>query len=56
MEDQQLSWLDALRFARRVVAEHTVRQLAAIDQWIADEERRETERRQGEERRRPAPE
>ncbi|WP_229900408.1 DUF6233 domain-containing protein [Streptomyces capoamus] len=43
--------LDALRFARRVVAEHTARQLAAIDQWIADEERREAEQHTGRERR-----
>ncbi|MGW7821942.1 DUF6233 domain-containing protein [Streptomyces puniciscabiei] len=56
MEDQQLSRLDALRFARRVLEQHTARQLAAIDQWIADEERREAERRQGEQQRPPAPE
>ncbi|MFD8396365.1 ABC transporter permease [Streptomyces sp. NPDC059680] len=28
----------ALRFARRVVEQHTARQLALIDQWIAEEE------------------
>ncbi|MQY36155.1 hypothetical protein SRB17_41520 [Streptomyces sp. RB17] len=54
MEDH-LSRLDALRFARRVFADHTARQLATIDQWIADEERRETERRQGDLTRPPAP-
>lgn len=50
-----LSRLDALRFARRVVADHTARQLALIDQWIADEERREAEQRRGEQARPPAP-
>jgi hypothetical protein len=55
VDDAQMSRLDALRFARRVVAEHTARQLAAIDQWIADEERRQTEQRQGEENRPPTP-
>ncbi|KUM96198.1 hypothetical protein AQI95_42755, partial [Streptomyces yokosukanensis] len=44
-----------LRFARRVVEQQTARQLALIDRWIADEERLERERRQGEERRPPAP-
>jgi hypothetical protein len=56
MQDQQLSRLDALRFARRVIEQHTARQLATIDQWIADEERRQTEQRQGEESRPPAAE
>ncbi|WP_199272797.1 DUF6233 domain-containing protein [Streptomyces broussonetiae] len=49
-----MSRLEALRFTRRVVEEHTTRQLAAIDRWIADEERRERERRQAEAAR-PAP-
>ncbi|MER6738235.1 DUF6233 domain-containing protein [Streptomyces puniciscabiei] len=53
---ESMSRLDALRFARRVVAEHTARQLATIDAWIVEEERREAGRRQGEERRPPAPE
>ncbi|MFD7439704.1 DUF6233 domain-containing protein [Streptomyces sp. NPDC059861] len=51
---EPLSRLDALRFIRRVVEQQAVRQLRLIDGWIADEERRETERRQGEERR-PTP-
>lgn len=33
-----------LRFARRVVEHQAARQLALMDRWIADEERRETER------------
>ncbi|MFE7935545.1 DUF6233 domain-containing protein [Streptomyces sp. NPDC057456] len=52
--EQPLSRLDALRFARRVVEQQAVRQLRLIDQWIADEECRETERRKGEQMR-PAP-
>ncbi|MBY8844639.1 hypothetical protein [Streptomyces sp. SP2-10] len=39
--------LDALRFARRVVEQHTARQLDLIDRWIADEERRQAERQRG---------
>ncbi|POX42336.1 hypothetical protein C3488_36875 [Streptomyces sp. Ru72] len=42
------------RFARRVVVQQAVRQLRLIDRWIADEERREAERRKGEEMR-PTP-
>ncbi|MFF7358351.1 DUF6233 domain-containing protein [Streptomyces filipinensis] len=53
---EPMTRLDALRFARRVVARHTERQLALIDAWIADEERREAECRQGEENRPQAPE
>lgn len=34
-----------LRFARRVVEHQAARQLALMDRWIADEERREAERR-----------
>src|SRR5690348_11977747 len=45
--NQPTSRLDMLRFARRVVEQQTARQLALIDRWIADEERREAERRQG---------
>ncbi|WP_030989967.1 DUF6233 domain-containing protein [Streptomyces sp. NRRL WC-3744] len=52
--DQPLSRLDALRFARRVVEQQAVRQLGLIDRWIAEEERREAERRQGA-KMRPAP-
>ncbi|MGW3209264.1 DUF6233 domain-containing protein [Streptomyces sp. NPDC001135] len=44
-----------MRFARRVVEQQTARQLDQIDQWIADEERREHERQQGEQHRPPAP-
>ncbi|MET8765497.1 DUF6233 domain-containing protein [Streptomyces sp. NPDC004658] len=54
-EPRPLTRLDALRFARRVVEQQAVRQLALIDRWIADEERREAERRQGGQRRPPAP-
>ncbi|MGW0206703.1 DUF6233 domain-containing protein [Streptomyces sp. NPDC003233] len=53
---EEISRLDALRFARRVVEQQATRELALIDQWIADEEQRETEQRQGEERRPPAAE
>ncbi|CAL9327288.1 DUF6233 domain-containing protein [Streptomyces sp. SudanB182_2057] len=49
--EQPLSRLDALRFARRVVAQQAARQLALIDRWIADEEHRQAERRRGQERR-----
>ncbi|MFE7705010.1 DUF6233 domain-containing protein [Streptomyces sp. NPDC057486] len=45
------SRLVMLRFLRRVQEQ----QLAQTDRWIADEERRETERQQGEERRPPTP-
>ncbi|MFJ6085115.1 DUF6233 domain-containing protein [Streptomyces sp. NPDC092369] len=47
--------LDMLRFARRVVEQQAVRQLALIDRWIADEERL-AERRRAEDRRPPPPE
>jgi hypothetical protein len=49
-----LSRLEALRFVRRVVEQQALRQLELIDRWIAQEERREAERRRGEEMR-PAP-
>ncbi|MER6031139.1 DUF6233 domain-containing protein [Streptomyces sp. NPDC001851] len=42
------------RFARRVAEQQTARQPALIDRWIADEERREAERRRGM-KMRPAP-
>ncbi|MFF7359144.1 DUF6233 domain-containing protein [Streptomyces filipinensis] len=51
-----LSRLELLRFARRVVVQQTAVSLAQLDQRIADEERREAERRQGEERRPADPE
>ncbi|MFI2207058.1 DUF6233 domain-containing protein [Streptomyces sp. NPDC020192] len=54
--NQPTSRLDMLRFARRVVEQQPARQLALIDRCIADEERRERERRQGEERRPTEPE
>ncbi|KQW13569.1 DUF6233 domain-containing protein [Streptomyces sp. Root369] len=50
------SRLDLLRFARRVVVQQATASLRQIDQWIADEERRESERRRGEEARPAAPE
>ncbi|MFI9248239.1 DUF6233 domain-containing protein [Streptomyces sp. NPDC053086] len=56
MDETGLSRLEALRFTRRILVQHTRRQLDLIDGWIAAEERRETERRQGAERRPPAPE
>ncbi|MFD8391904.1 hypothetical protein ACFV2N_22570 [Streptomyces sp. NPDC059680] len=54
-EERQLSRLDALRFARRVVQQQASRELALIDQWIADEEQCEAEKRQGQKRRPPTP-
>ncbi|MFI2764876.1 DUF6233 domain-containing protein [Streptomyces echinatus] len=53
---ESMSRLDALRFARRIVADHIEWQLSLIDQWIADEERRQTERQRGEQARLPAAE
>jgi Family of unknown function (DUF6233) len=44
-DDRPLTRLDMLRFARRVVEHQAARQLALMDRWIADEERREVERR-----------
>ncbi|BCM65727.1 hypothetical protein EASAB2608_01061 [Streptomyces sp. EAS-AB2608] len=49
------SRLDLLLFARRVVEQQTVAALRQIDSWIAEEERRETERMQGVRARPPAP-
>jgi hypothetical protein len=43
-DDRPLTRLDMLRFARRVVEHQAARQLALMDRWIADEERREAER------------
>ncbi|MCL3998115.1 DUF6233 domain-containing protein [Streptomyces lavenduligriseus] len=48
------SRLQLLRFARRVVVQQATAAPAQIDGWIAVEERREAERRQGVEMR-PAP-
>jgi hypothetical protein len=45
-----------LRFARRVVVQQATAALEQLDGWIAVEERREAERRQGEQMRPPAPE
>ncbi|MGA5416596.1 DUF6233 domain-containing protein [Streptomyces pseudogriseolus] len=53
MSDQP-SRLELLRFARRVVVQQATAAVRQLDGWIADEERREAERRRGEERR-PAP-
>ncbi|MEU7428600.1 DUF6233 domain-containing protein [Streptomyces sp. NPDC040750] len=53
---QPLSRLDALRFARRVIEQQARAALAQLDGWIAAEERREAERRQGELMRPPPPE
>ncbi|MGW2426661.1 DUF6233 domain-containing protein [Streptomyces sp. NPDC001709] len=55
-DDSPPTRLDMLRFGRRVIDQQTTRQLALIDRWIADEERCERERRQGEQRRPPEPE
>lgn len=48
------SRLELLQFARRVVVQQATAALAQLDRWIADEERREAERKRGEEFR-PAP-
>ncbi|WP_217241265.1 DUF6233 domain-containing protein [Streptomyces sp. AC555_RSS877] len=47
------SRLQMLRFARRVVVQQATTALAQLDEWIAVEERREAERRRGEEMRPP---
>ncbi|MFB8247327.1 DUF6233 domain-containing protein [Streptomyces sp. NPDC055952] len=46
--------LQLLHFARQVVVQQASAALAQLDQWIAEEERREAERRRGEQAR-PAP-
>jgi hypothetical protein len=56
VNDKPPSRLELLHFARRVVVQQATAALAQLDRWIADEERREAERRQGEERRPSAPE
>ncbi|MFJ4948677.1 DUF6233 domain-containing protein [Streptomyces sp. NPDC088760] len=55
-EDRPLTRLDMLRFARRVVEHQAARQLALMDRWIADEERREAERQRRLAARQAAPE
>ncbi|MFJ8347613.1 DUF6233 domain-containing protein [Streptomyces sp. NPDC094153] len=49
------SRLELLRFARRVVVQQAQASLAQLDQWIAEEERRQTERERGAQARPPAP-
>ncbi|MEZ0162912.1 DUF6233 domain-containing protein [Streptomyces griseorubens] len=51
---EQPSRLQMLHFARRVVVQQATAALTQIDQWIADEERREAERQRGEQAQ-PAP-
>ncbi|MEU3699398.1 hypothetical protein AB0E75_27945 [Streptomyces griseoviridis] len=51
-----LTRLDLLKFARRVVEQQAAVSLGQLDRWIADEERREAERRQREERQPSPPE
>lgn len=51
MSEESPSRLVLLHFARRVA----LQQLDQIDRWIAAEERREAERRQGEQARPPEP-
>ncbi|MBX9392833.1 hypothetical protein K4749_04330 [Streptomyces sp. TRM72054] len=48
--------LELLRFARKVSVQQATAGLAQIDRWIADEERREAQRRVAEARRPPPPE
>ncbi|MFD8354916.1 hypothetical protein ACFV1X_39110 [Streptomyces coelicoflavus] len=49
------SRLELLHFTRRVVMQQATAALRQIDRWIAAEERREAERRLGEEKRPPPP-
>ncbi|MET8449205.1 DUF6233 domain-containing protein [Streptomyces sp. NPDC005209] len=56
MTDESPSRLELLHFARRVVIQQAKAALAQLDRWIAEEQRREAERRRGEEMRPPAPE
>lgn len=56
MNEDPPSRLELLHFARRVFVQQATAGLAQIDRWIADEERREGERRVGEARRPPPPE
>ncbi|WP_428956253.1 DUF6233 domain-containing protein [Streptomyces sp. cg35] len=48
--------IDMLRFTRRVVEQQAMDQLAQIDRWIADEERRTVEQEQAARQRPPEPE
>ncbi|MFZ4266602.1 DUF6233 domain-containing protein [Streptomyces arboris] len=48
---EELSRVEMLRFARRVVAQQSAQQLAQLDHWIADAERAEVERQAREARR-----
>ncbi|MEU1707681.1 DUF6233 domain-containing protein [Streptomyces sp. NPDC005706] len=52
--ERPISRLEALRFARRVVAQQAAAALAQLDGWIKAEERREAEQCRGKEMR-PAP-
>ncbi|MEU6071932.1 DUF6233 domain-containing protein [Streptomyces sp. NPDC047082] len=52
--NEEPSRLQLLHFARRVVVQQATAALAQLDGWIREEERREKERRRGEEMR-PAP-
>jgi len=52
----QPSRLELLRFARRVVVQQATAAVRQLDGWIADEERREAERRRGVEMRPSPPE
>ncbi|MGW3148897.1 DUF6233 domain-containing protein [Streptomyces sp. NPDC001177] len=54
MNEEAPSRLQLLHFARRVVVQQATAALAQLDTWIAAEERREAERRRGEQMR-PAP-
>jgi hypothetical protein len=56
VNDPSPSRLELLHFARRVVVQQATAALAQLDRWIADEQRREAERRRGEERRPTPPE
>ncbi|MFE9098865.1 DUF6233 domain-containing protein [Streptomyces sp. NPDC007264] len=56
MNERSPSRLELLRFARRVVAQQATTALTQLDRWIADEERRETERRTGDARHPRTPE
>lgn len=56
VNDGSPSRLELLHFARRVVVQQATADLAQLDRWITDEQRREAERRRGEELRPPPPE
>ncbi|MEV5007281.1 DUF6233 domain-containing protein [Streptomyces sp. NPDC055692] len=47
MSDTVPSRLELLQFARRVVIQQARASLEQLDRWIAEEERREAERRRG---------